>query len=334
MKTVAPPAPGIQARPSRQARRAIRREARIGRPAATGWRAWIELTKPKIVQLMLVTCVAAMVIAEQGLPEVRLLALTLAGLAVSIGGASALNHVLDRDLDQRMARTRRRPVASGTISTEAATAFGLGLFVLGGAILCVGVNPLTAWCALVGGGFYVAVYTPLKRLTSHNTVVGGVAGAMPPVVGWAAVTDSLASPWPWALFGIMFAWQPAHFWPLSLLMRKDYAAAGFRMLPVTHGEAVTVRATWRWTAITLATTLVPFATGDVGWIYAAGMVVANVALTRRMWALVAAQRALVPGEELVGDADSAGRIAARRAFLGSLSWLAIIFVALLADALV
>ncbi|MCW2955593.1 MAG: protoheme farnesyltransferase [Thermoleophilia bacterium] len=329
---VPPTAPAASAAPAN--RRAVRREARAGRPAATGWRAWYELTKPKIVQLMLVTCYAAMVLAEQGLPELRLTVVTLVGLAISIGGASALNHVLDRDLDQRMARTRRRPVASGTISVAAGTAFGLALFTLGGAVLCIGVSPLTAWCALVGGGFYVAIYTPLKRFTSHNTVIGGVAGAMPPVVGWVAVTGSFMSPWPWALFGIMFAWQPAHFWPLSLLMRKDYAAAGFKMLPVTHGEAVTVRATWRWTAITIATTLVPFATGDVGWIYAAGMVIANVSLTRRMWALVVAQRAVAPGEELIGAPDSAGRIAARRAFLGSLSWLAIIFVALLVDALV
>ncbi|MCW2959668.1 MAG: protoheme farnesyltransferase [Thermoleophilia bacterium] len=315
-------------------RRTMRREARAGAPAATGWHAWLELTKPKIVQMMLVTCASAMVIAEQGLPDLLLFVLTMVGLGISIGGASALNHVLDRDLDERMARTRRRPIASGTISVEAGTAFGLALFLLGGAILCLGVNALTAWCALVGGGFYVAVYTPLKRFTSHNTVIGGVAGAMPPVVGWAAMTDSLASPWPWALFGIMFAWQPAHFWPLSLLMRKDYAAAGFKMLPVTHGEATTDRATWRCMVLTLATTLIPFTTGDVSWIYGVGMVVANVYLTRRMWALVVAQRELDPGEALVGGPDSAGRIAARNAFLGSLTWLAIIFVALLVDSLV
>ncbi|MCW2925715.1 MAG: protoheme farnesyltransferase [Thermoleophilia bacterium] len=312
--------------------------ARKVRVAASGWRAWLELTKPRIIVLMLVTCWAGMVLAGGEMPDLDVLAITLVGLALSIGGASALNHVLDRDLDRRMARTRVRPVASGTISAEAATVFGVTLFGLGGWLLCMAVNPLTAWVALAGGAFYVAVYTPLKRVTVHNTVLGGVAGAMPPLVGWAAVAGDVSSPLAWTLVAIMFLWQPAHFWPLSLLIREDYAAAGFKMLPATHGERATVRATWRWTWLTVACTAVPVITRDAGLVYVVGAVVANVFLVRRMWALVAADRARGPveasAEPLIGGPDSAGRVASRRAFLGSMVWLAIIFVALVVDALV
>jgi len=169
-------------------------------------------------------------------------------------------------------------------------------------------------------------------------VRGGVAGAVPPLVGWVAVTGNLASPMPWVLFAIMFMWQPAHFWPLSLLIREEYGRAGFQMLPNTHGERATVRATWRWTWLTVATTCVPLATGDAGLVYAAGALAANVYLVRRMWALVAADRARGADEAtappLVGsNVDPAGRVAARRAFLGSLVWLAVIFLALVVDAL-
>jgi protoheme IX farnesyltransferase len=306
--------------------------------AAVGWRAWLELTKPKIVALMLVTCLSGMVAASGGVPPLDVLALTLVGLALSIGGASALNHVLDRDLDRRMARTRLRPVASGAIGPVAASAFGISLFTLGGALLCMYVSPMTAWTALFGGAFYVAVYTPLKRVTVHNTVLGGVAGAMPPVVGWVAAGGAIDSVPCWTLFGIMFLWQPAHFWPLSLLIQRDYAAAGFKMLPATHGERATVRATWRWTLLTVASTAVPIATGDAGIVFAVSAVVANAYLLRRMWALVRADRARGADESgaepLVGGSDTTGRLAARNAFLGSMVWLAIVFLGLVVDVIV
>lgn len=314
------------------------RRSRVRTEPAVGWHAWLELTKPKIIMLMLVTCASAMVVAEGGLPAPDLAFFTLAGLALSIGGSSAINHVLDRDLDRRMARTRMRPVAAGTIGPVAASVFGLALFTLGGTMLCLYVNPLAAWCALAGGAFYDFVYTPLKRVTVHNTTLGGVAGAMPPLVGWVAVTNGLDSVMAWTMFGIMFLWQPAHFWPLSLLIQRDYAAAGFRMLPAESGERATVRATWRWTLLTVAATYVPLLTGDAGAVYAAGATVANVFLLRRMYALVAADRARgadeAAAEPLVAGPDSAGRLAARSAFLGSMTWLAIVFVALVADALV
>ncbi|MBC7460759.1 MAG: protoheme IX farnesyltransferase [Thermoleophilia bacterium] len=315
--------------------------AKAVRAPATGWRAWYELTKPKIVQMMLVTCLSAMVVADGGLPPLWTTLATLSGLALTIAGSSVLNHVFDADLDRRMARTAVRPVAAGTIGPGPATSFGVTLALLGGALLCLGVNNLTAWLALFGFAFYVFVYTPLKRVTVHNTVIGGIAGAVPPLVGWAAITGDLSSPLAWTLFAIMFTWQPAHFWPLSLLIREDYAKAGFKMLPVTHGERATVNATWRWTWIAVASTLVPLFTHDVGWVYVVGMVLANALLVRRMWSLVAADRlrgpdvdGAEPDTRLIAGPDSPGRIAARRAFLSSLTWLGILFVALIVDALV
>lgn len=308
------------------------------RAPATGWRAWLELTKPRIIALMLVTCCSGMAVAGAGAPPFGLLIGTLAGLALSIGGASALNHVLDRDLDRRMTRTRRRPVASGVISPVSAGVFGVTLFVLGGALLCVLANPLTAWCALAGGAFYVAVYTPLKRVTVHNTVLGGVAGAMPPLVGWVAVRDDLASTLAWTLFGIMFLWQPAHFWPLSLLIQREYAAAGFRMLPAERGERATVRATWRWTLLAAAATTIPILTRDAGVIYALGILIANGFLIRRVWTLRCVDRMRgrdeAIAEPLVPGPDGVGRLAARQAFLGSMTWLAVVFFALVLDVLV
>lgn len=323
---------------SEQAAPAPARSRRRQPTQAVGWRAWLELTKPKIVLLMLVTCMSAMVVADGGWPGITLVASTIVSLALTIGGASTINHVLDSDLDRRMARTRLRPVAVGTISPAAATVFGVALMVLGTALLWVLVNPLSAVAALFGGAFYDLVYTPLKRVTVHNTVLGGVAGAIPPLVGWAAVTGSLDSVMAWTMFGIMFLWQPAHFWPLSLLIQRDYAAAGFKMLPAEQGERVTVRATWRWTLVTVVATTIPLATGDAGLVYAGGIVIANVYLVRRMWALVAADRARgvdeAAAEPLVGGQNAAGRTAATRAFLGSMVWLAIVFVALVIDALV
>jgi protoheme IX farnesyltransferase len=237
-----------------------------------------------------------------------------------------------------MERTRLRPVAVGTIGAGSATAFGIALAAIGSVILFLYVSPLTAACALFGGAFYDLVYTPLKRITVHNTVLGGVAGAMPPLVGWVAVTGSLDSVMAWTMFGIMFLWQPAHFWPLSLLIQRDYAAAGFKMLPAEQGERTTVRATWRWTLVTVVATFVPLATGDAGVVYAVGIVIANAYLLRRMWALVAADRARGTDESiaepLVGSGSSPGRSAATRAFLGSMVWLAIVFLALVVDALV
>jgi len=203
---------------------------------------YLTLTKPRIMTLLLLTGAAGMFVGARGLPALDLLLLTLAGLALACGGASALNHVLDRDLDRLMGRrTANRPVASGRVTPAQALEFGLFLSAASFALLASTVNLLTALLALAGNAFYVVVYTRwLKRTTPQNIVIGGAAGAVPPLVGYAAVTGSLALPALW-LFLIVFLWTPPHFWALALLLEKAYAAAGVPMLPVVRGDRETAR---------------------------------------------------------------------------------------------
>ena len=214
-----------------------------GRPAPLGSACdYLALTKPRIMSLLLITGAGGMFVGEQGVPPLWLLAVAMLGLALACGGASALNHVLDRDIDAVMGtRTRERPVAAGRIAPEQALEFGLVLSALSFAILGSAVNVLTAVLALVGNAFYVVVYTRwLKRSTPQNIVIGGAAGAVPPLVGYAAATGSLALPALW-LFLIVFLWTPPHFWALALMIKNAYAAAGIPMLPVVRGERETAR---------------------------------------------------------------------------------------------
>jgi heme o synthase len=203
---------------------------------------YLTLTKPRIMSLLLVTGAGGMFVGYQGMPPAWLLAVSMLGLALACGGASALNHVLDRDIDAVMgSRTRERPVAAGRVSPEQALEFGLFLSALSFAILASAVNVLTALLALAGNAFYVVVYTRwLKRRTPQNIVIGGAAGAVPPLVGYAAATGSLALPALW-LFLIVFLWTPPHFWALALMIKNAYAAAGVPMLPVVRGERETAR---------------------------------------------------------------------------------------------
>jgi protoheme IX farnesyltransferase len=205
-------------------------------------RDYLTLTKPRIMTLLLLTGAAGMFVGAQGFPAGGLFAVTMVGLAFACGGASALNHVLDRDIDLLMgSRTRSRPVASGRVTPEQALEFGLFLSALSFALLASAVNLLTAVLALVGNLFYVVVYTRwLKRSTPQNIVIGGAAGAVPPLVGYAAATGSLALPALW-LFLIVFLWTPPHFWALALMIKNAYAAAGVPMLPVVRGDSETAR---------------------------------------------------------------------------------------------
>lgn len=205
-------------------------------------RDYLTLTKPSIMTLLLLTGAAGMFVGAQGVPALGLFAVTMLGLALACGGASALNHVLDRDIDQLMgSRTRSRPVASGRVTPEQAIEFGLFLSALSFALLASAVNLLTAALALFGNLFYVVVYTRwLKRSTPQNIVIGGAAGAVPPVVGYAAATGSLALPALW-LFLIVFLWTPPHFWALALMIKRAYAVAGVPMLPVVRGDRETAR---------------------------------------------------------------------------------------------
>jgi protoheme IX farnesyltransferase len=200
------------------------------------------LTKPRIMSLLLITGAAGMFVGYQGVPPLGLFLATMLGLALACGGASALNHVLDRDLDALMgSRTESRPVASGRVTPEQALEFGLVLSALSFVVLGSAVNVLTALLALVGNAFYVLVYTRwLKRSTPQNIVIGGAAGAVPPLVGYAAATGSLALPALW-LFLIVFLWTPPHFWALALLIKDAYARADVPMLPVVRGDRETAR---------------------------------------------------------------------------------------------
>ena len=318
-----------------------------GHPAAVpggaaSARDWVELGKPRITLLLLVTCMAGTALAAAGSATVTALTVlaTALGFTLSSAGASACNHVLDRGIDARMPRTRLRPVARGAISPRAAWAYGIALLLLGAGVLWAGATPLAAVLSTAGGVFYVAGYGLLKRTTIHNTVLGGIAGAVPPLVGWAAVTGSVADPMPWALFALMFCWQPPHFWALSLLIRRDYAGAGVPMLPVVKGELATVRATWRWTWIALASSALPLLAG-AGVVYAAGAAAAGVFLLLRMRDLRTAVLAAADAPDaLDGRGTQRGLVrpgtvahrAARDGFLGSMLWLAACVLALVFDA--
>jgi protoheme IX farnesyltransferase len=214
-----------------------------GEPVAAGpWRDYVTLTKPRIMSLLLLTGAAGMFVGAGGVPPLGELVVAMTGLALACGGASALNHVMDADIDRLMgARTSSRPVAAGRVPAPRALEFGLVLSALSFVLLASLVNVLTAVLALVGNLFYVVVYTGwLKRSTPQNIVIGGAAGAVPPVVGYAAATGSLALPALW-LFLIVFLWTPPHFWALALLLKEQYAAARVPMLPVVRGERETTR---------------------------------------------------------------------------------------------
>jgi protoheme IX farnesyltransferase len=220
------------------------------------WRDYVTLTKPRIMTLLLLTGGAGMFVGAQGAPSAGLFAAAMLGLALACGGASALNHVLDADIDRLMGkRTERRPVAAGRVPPARALEFGLVLSALSFVLLASVVNVLTATLALVGNLFYVVVYTRwLKRTTPQNIVIGGAAGAVPPLVGYAAATGNLALPAVW-LFLIVFLWTPPHFWALALLIKENYANAGVPMLPVVRGEAETTRQIVVYSAVLVAFTL-------------------------------------------------------------------------------
>jgi protoheme IX farnesyltransferase len=240
-----------------------------GEPAPrASWRDYVALTKPRIMSLLLITGLCAMFVGAQGAPRAWLVLVTMGGLALACGGASALNHVLDRDIDRLMGkRTRARPVAAERMPASRALEFGLALSAFSFVLLASLVNVLAAVLALVGNLFYVLVYTRwLKRTTPQNIVIGGAAGAVPPLVGWAAVTGNLTLPALW-LFLIVFFWTPPHFWALALLIRRDYEAARIPMLPVVRGARETTRQIVLYSLVLVAVTVVPFLWGTLGLVY-------------------------------------------------------------------
>jgi protoheme IX farnesyltransferase len=242
-----------------------------GEPAPrSSWRDYLTLTKPRIMSLLLVTGLGAMFVAARGAPSAWLAVVTMSGLALACGGASALNHVLDRDIDKLMGkRTRARPLAAERMPPSRALEFGLTLSAFSFVLLASLVNVLAAALALVGNLFYVLVYTRwLKRTTPQNIVIGGAAGAVPPLVGYAAVTGNLTLPALW-LFLIVFFWTPPHFWALALLIRRDYEAARIPMLPVVRGVRETTRQILVYVAVLVAVTITPAVWGPLGLLYLA-----------------------------------------------------------------
>ncbi len=259
---------------------------RLGRRSAT-WRDYVTLTKPRIMSLLVLTAVCAMLAAAHGSPQPLALLALIVGGALACGGASALNHVLDRDIDRLMGpRTASRPVAAGRIAPRRAVTFGLALLALSFLVIAVLDNLLAATLALTGGAFYVLVYTRwLKRATPQNIVIGGAAGAIPPLAGWAAAHGSLALGAVF-LFLIVLVWTPPHFWALALLIAPGYAAAGVPMLPVVRGEQATARQVVLYTVVLTAVTLLPAITGTFSPLYLVAAAVLDgifLALAVRLW---------------------------------------------------
>jgi protoheme IX farnesyltransferase len=283
------------------------------------WQDYVTLTKPRIMSLLLVTGLCAMFVGARGAPSAWLIAVTMSGLALACGGASALNHVLDRDIDKLMGmRTRARPLAAERMPPARALEFGLTLSAFSFVLLASLVNVLTATLALVGNLFYVLVYTRwLKRTTPQNIVIGGAAGAVPPLVGWAAVTGNLTLPALW-LSLIVFLWTPPHFWALALLIRRDYEAARIPMLPVVRGERATTRQIVLYSLVLVAASLTPVLWGTLGLVYLVAAVALGVAF---LWLALDLRRRTTPRHASV-------------LFHYSLLYLALLFVAMAVDPLV
>lgn len=279
------------------------------------WRDYLEMTKPNVVALMILTSVIGMLLATSGLPSLSVLIWGNMGIAFLAGAAAVVNHVVDQKIDTVMARTRKRPVATGKVSPVEAIVFAAVLASVGMAVLMWQVNHLTAWLTLASLVGYAGVYTLfLKRATPQNITIGGLAGAMPPLLGWTAVTGQVEGH-ALLLVLIIFAWTPPHFWALAIHRKEEYAKAGIPMLPVTHGNKFTELHILLYTLMLLAVSLLPFVTGMSGWIYLAG-------------ALVLGLRFLHYAIRLLKGDD---RRVALNTFKYSITYLMALFVVLLVD---
>jgi protoheme IX farnesyltransferase len=291
--------------------------------------AYIALTKPRIIELLLVTTVPAMVLATREVPGIQLghwawlTVWTLVGGTLAAGSANAINCYLDRDIDELMVRTRRRPLPAHEVDPERAVVFGLVLGAVAFGVLAFFVNLLAAFLALLAIAFYVVVYTiVMKRTTPQNIVIGGAAGALPPVIGWAAVTGNVGVP-ALLLFAIVFYWTPPHFWALSLRIRKDYAAAGVPMLPVVRGIRETTRQIGLYTVLLVAISLVLWSVARMGAIYLVAAVVLGTIFLRQAYGLWRQ-----------GSSEEASTAGAIRLYRYSISYLTLLFAAIAIDALV
>ena len=281
----------------------------------TTWRDYYELCKPNVVLLMLLTSLIGMLLAVPGMVPLDILFFGNLGIALCAGSAAAVNHIVDRHVDTKMARTFNRPVAQGRVAPREAIIFAFVLGLLGMAVLMVWVNALTAWLTLASLIGYAFIYTLfLKRATPQNIVIGGLAGAAPPLLGWTAVTGEIHGH-ALLLVLIIFAWTPPHFWALAVHRKAEYAKAKIPMLPVTHGEAYTKLHILLYTFILIAVTLLPFVTRMMNWLYLLGAVVLGVGFL--YYAVV-----LLRGKQKNAGMD---------AFRYSIIYLMALFVIMLAD---
>lgn len=305
--------------------RALMERSTRPRSIARTVRGYVALTKPRIIELLLVTTVPAMMLAEGGFPPLSLVLATLVGGSLAAGSANALNMYLDRDIDAEMKRTGHRPLVTGDVSPRGALVFGLALGVLAVLFLVATVNVLSAGLALAAILLYVVGYTMLlKRRTPQNIVWGGVAGCLPTLIGWSAVTNGLT--WaPFVLFGIVFLWTPPHYWPLSMRFRDDYAAAGVPMLPVVADpvEVGTQIVRYSWAMVLCSLLLIPAA--HTGPIYTVGAVVFGGAF------LVEAHNLLRRAKQ---GATTTAELAPMRLFHGSITYLTLVFLAVALDPLI
>jgi protoheme IX farnesyltransferase len=284
-------------------------------------KAYFELTKPRVIELLLVSTVPTMILAQRGIPDLWLIVATVLGGAFSAGSANAFNCYIDADIDKIMGRTKARPLVTGELSKSEAYIFAWGLGVLSVLWLAVLVNLLAAMLSLAAILFYVFVYTLLlKRRTPQNIVWGGAAGSMPVLIGWAAVTNEVSAT-AWVLFLIIFLWTPPHYWPLSLRYKKDYTAAGVPMLPVVrNNRTVGVQIIlYAWALVASTLILIPVA--SMGLIYAATAVVTGI------WFIVESYR--LYREASVGEISNPMRL-----FHGSISYLTLLFIAIAIDPLI
>lgn len=285
--------------------------------------AYVALTKPRIIELLIVTTIPAMFLAARGVPPLPLLVCTLVGGALSAGGANVFNSVYDRDIDASMKRTRRRPMARDLVSKRSAYLFGVILSVVSTLILGFGANWLSAALSVTAICYYVFVYTIwLKRRTPQNIVWGGVAGCFPPLIGWTAVTNAFALP-PFILFAVVFLWTPPHTWALGLRYRDDYARADVPMLPVVADAKTVTRQMLAYTVATVAVSLTLWPAAHLGWLYP------SVTLAAGAWMIAEAVALLVRANRGLTDAQ----LAPMRLFHTTNSYLALIAVAAAVDPL-
>jgi protoheme IX farnesyltransferase len=299
----------------------------ITAPSATSrttvLKGYIALTKPRIIELLLVTTVPTMVVAANGIPSFWLLVTTLIGGTLAAGGANAFNMVIDRDIDAIMERTKRRPLVTGVMSARDAALFAFALEIVAFAVLAIWVNQLSAWLAMSATAFYVMIYTLwLKRRSKQNIVIGGAAGAVPVLIGWSAVTNSLT--WtPVLLFLVIFIWTPPHFWALAVRYRDDYEAANVPMMPVVASLRHTTLEILVYSVLMWALTLLIGPSAHLGWIYAISATVLGGLFT--FYALRLYRHA---------RADTANVGEAMRLFHFSITYLTALFVLMAVDVLV